>query len=163
MSKQFVCIWMFLAVANGLLVTACSAQEAQREAVKAPYADALVKQEMAAHPEIAFLGLHVTPPGKTNNLIVACSNPDKVGLVSTDADMVFAKPRQAKVFSKPGRNDYEVDLWFGDNAGRTLGMIVVHLNSSVVKNENGALQRARFIENELQKRISDRNDLFQSM
>ncbi len=108
---------MFLVVASGLLAAACFAEEPQREAVNAPYAAFLVKQEMAAHPEIVFLGLHATPPGKTNNLIVARRNPDKIGLVSTDADM----------------------------------------------DENGALRRAIVIQKELQKRISDRDQLFKAM
>lgn len=162
MSTHMARIASVAAIATGLLAAACFAQEA-REPVKAPYGDALVKQEMTAHPEIIFLGLHVTPPGRENNLIVACSNPDKIGLQSTAADMVFAQPHQAKVFSKPGRNDYEVDLWFGDKAGRTLGMLVVHLNSSAVKDENGALQCALRIQKELQDRIPDRDQLFKQM
>ena len=76
MSKQIVRVWIFLAVATGLFATACLAQEAQREPAKAPYADALVRQEMAAHLEIVFLGLRVSPPGKTHHLIVACSNSE---------------------------------------------------------------------------------------
>ena len=42
-------------------------------------------------------------------------------------------------------------------------MIVVHLNASAVKDENGALRRAIVIQKELQKRISSRDQLFEEM
>jgi hypothetical protein len=77
--------------------------------------------------------------------------------------LVFTQSHEAKVFSKPDRNDYEVDLWFGDKAGRTPGMMAVHLNSSAVKDENGALHRAFSIQKGLQDRISDRDELFKEM
>lgn len=115
---------------------------------------------MTAHPELKFIGLHVTPPGETDNLIIACSNPAKVGLVSTTQDMVFAQPGQAKVFSKPNRSDREVDLWFGDSAGQTLGMIVIHFDGPEIKSDDAALQRAQLIQQELQKQISSRDQLF---
>jgi hypothetical protein len=38
--------------------------------VKAPYAQSLVRKTANAHPELVFLGLHVMPPGKSDNVII---------------------------------------------------------------------------------------------
>lgn len=160
MSRITLKLTLVTSVVVGIMSVAC-AEEPPRKPVSAPYADHLVKQTMATHSELKFIGLHVTPPGEADNLIIACSNPAKIGLVSTDKDMVFAQPKQAKVFSKPNRTDREVDLWFGDSADQTLGMLVIHFDSPEIGTDDAALQRAQLIEQELQKQISSREQLFE--
>lgn len=77
----------------GVLVFAAAAlvgtaQEKDRFVpVKAPYAQSLVRKTANAHPELVFLGLHVMPPGKNDNVIIACTDESKIGKVSSTADM----------------------------------------------------------------------------
>jgi DNA-binding beta-propeller fold protein YncE len=137
-----------------------SVAEPARKSVNAPYADKLVKQLMAEHSDLKFIGLHVTPPGETRNLIIACPKPALIGKESSSSDMEFAQPNRARVISKPNVDDHEVDMWFGDSSGRTLGMLVIHLEGPGVTSDETALREARSIEKELQKQISSREQLF---
>jgi hypothetical protein len=134
--------------------------EEAREPISAPYAQMLVRAEMSQHPGLTFIGLHATPPGGKHNLIVACSNLEKIGLVSTQEDMIYAQTGRAKAFPKPQKHDFEVDLWFGDHENRTLGMIVLHMKDSTVTDQAGALKQASVIQKELQKRIANHDQLF---
>ena len=151
---------LFLAAA--LMSATADPQEPDRYVpVKAPYAQTLVRNTSAAHPEMTFIGLHVTPPGKPDNVIIACTDQSKIGRVSTELDMAIIKNKDTKVhFSKP-RNDYEVDQWFSDAAGDTLGMIVFHFAGASTKSEDDAVRFATAIRAELQKSIPNRERLFQ--
>src|SRR5207245_4149373 len=42
------------------------------------YAQALVDRTLAAHPEVLILGMHVTPPNRSENVILA-SNIGRIG------------------------------------------------------------------------------------
>jgi hypothetical protein len=58
------------------------AQEADRFVkVKAPFAERLVRSISASHPEMEFIGLHVTLPGQEDNAIIACTDSSKLGKV----------------------------------------------------------------------------------
>jgi hypothetical protein len=55
----------FLSIAAIVLAMPVMAQEADRYVpVKAPYAQNLVHTLMAAHPDMEFIGIHVTPPAR---------------------------------------------------------------------------------------------------
>jgi hypothetical protein len=137
-----------------------TAAEPARKVVSAPYADKLVRQLMAGHSDLKFIGLHVTPPGETRNLIIACPKPALIGKESSSSDMEFAEPSRARVISKPNVDDHEVDMWFGDASGRTLGMLVIHLEGPGITSDEIALREAQLIEKELQRQITSREQLF---
>src|SRR5256712_1786626 len=42
------------------------------------YAQRLVDQLAARHPELVRIGMHVTPPNKPDNIIIACNVPDRI-------------------------------------------------------------------------------------
>src|ERR1700730_14711405 len=54
--------------------------------VPAPYAQHLVDQMLAAHPEVVVLALHVTPPHGTENVIIA-SNIGRIGKKADEDDL----------------------------------------------------------------------------
>jgi len=150
-----------LMIALGFLAATASAQETDRYVpVKAPYAEMLVRSVTAAHPEMTFIGIHVTPPGKEDNVIIACTDPSKIGRVSTALDMEVVKTKGTKVHFNKAKNDYEVDQWFSDANGNTLGMIVYHFTGSHAKSEDDAVRLATAISADLRKSIPDRDQLF---
>src|SRR5260370_342428 len=55
------------------------------------YAQRLVDRIAASHPELNVLGLHVTPPNSSDNIIIACSNRSKVGKKSDPDDLDVMK------------------------------------------------------------------------
>jgi len=144
-----------------LLIGNAAAQEADRyEPVKAPYAQKLVQKAMAAHPEMLFIGLHAIPPGKTDNLIIACNDPAKIGKVSTSRDMELVKNKGTNVQFNEKHKYYEVDQWFGDSSGNVLGMVVYHIDAARASSEEDAGKRASAIRDELQAKIPNLERLF---
>jgi hypothetical protein len=161
MSKLMLKTILFFPIAAGLLAAPGFAQETDRYLpVKAPYAQSLVRKTMAAHPEMAFIGLHVIPPGRAENLIIACTDTSKVGKVSTDRDLEVVKTKGTKVQFNKARNYYELDQWFSDAAGNTLGMIVYHFAATRATSEQEAVKYATAIRVELQESIPNRERLF---
>ena len=152
---------ILLAVAGGWFAAPVFCQAERSVPVKAPYAQALVQKLMAAHPDLAFIGIHVVPPGQTDNLIIACTNPAKIGQVSTDRDMELVKSKATKVQFNKAHNDYEVDAWFSDASGEVLGMLVYHFSGTIATSEQDAVKRAAEIRSELQSSIPNRERLFQ--
>jgi hypothetical protein len=128
--------------------------------VKAPHAQKLVQEERAAHRELGFIGLHVTPPGKTDNLIIAYDELTKIGKVSTSRDMEVVQTKGTKVEFNKKHNYYEIDQWFGDADGNALGLIVFHISAAGTKDEADAVKHATLIRDELQSKIPSRARLF---
>lgn len=152
---------LFFPLTAGLLAAPACAQEADRFVpVKAPYAQSLVQKTMKAHPEMAFIGLHVTPPGQADNVIIACTDASKLGKVSTGRDLDVVKTKGTKVQLNKAGTDYEVDQWFSDAAGNTLGMIVYHFTTTRATSAEEAVKYATVIRAELQKSIPNRERLF---
>jgi hypothetical protein len=151
---------MILSAACGWFAAPVFSQTERFVPVKAPYAQSLVHKLMAAHPDLAFIGIHVTPPGQTDNVIIACTNPAKIGQVSSDRDMELVKTKSTKVQFNKAHNDYEVDAWFSDASGEVLGMLVYHFSGTVATSEQDAVNRATEIRTELQNDISNRDRLF---
>jgi hypothetical protein len=146
-----------------LLALPAFCQEADRFIpVKAPAAQRLVQKISANHPEMEFIGLHVTPPRKSDNVIIACTDSSKLGKVSTDRDMELVKAKDTKVQYNKAHNYYEVDQWFADSGGNTLGMIVYHFSAEHAKSEEEAVKLATNVRGDLQKRIPNLQSLFQN-
>ena len=67
----------------------------QAQGVHVPRAQQLIDTLLREHSEIQTIGLHVTPPGWTEDVNIACSKPGKVGKRSAAVDMEVEFNRQA--------------------------------------------------------------------
>jgi hypothetical protein len=157
---QLIAKTVLLSAICGWLATPAFSQEARFVPVNAPYAQSLVQKLMSAHPDLAFIGIHVTPPGGSSNVIIACTDPKKIGQVSSDKDMELVTAKATRVQFNKAHNDYEVDAWFTDGSGEVLGMLVYHFSGTVVTSEQDAVTRATGMRSELQNAIPNRERLF---
>jgi hypothetical protein len=128
--------------------------------VHVPHAQALIDALLKEHPEIQTIGLHVTPPGQTENVNIACSKLGKVGKRSAPIDMeVMATGKPSSRMANKGAFDIGVPI--GDAAGRKIGMIVVVLPAARAKDSADAMRQVLTIRDGLQSRITSLDALFE--
>ena len=90
----------------------------------APYAQKLVDEALAKHPEVLLLAIHATPPGH-KNLIVA-SNFGRIGKIGDDDDMRCIHTGKSNL--EVNGPHFEDELILQDAAGKTIGALGVVFN-----------------------------------
>ncbi len=90
-----------------LLLVSGSALFVSAQEGKKIYAQKLVDETLANHKEVVIMAMHVTPPGKTENVIIA-SNIGRIGKKADD--------------NKKG-DHFEVELVLQDQSGKTIGAV----------------------------------------
>ncbi len=114
---------------------------------------------MAKHPEMQTIGLHVTPPGLTESLNIACSKPGKVGKVSADIDTGVIASGKPSMRRTP-KGAFDMGLPISDAAGHPLGMVVIVIRETFTGDPDAAIKQARLIRDELQHQLPALPDLF---
>jgi len=135
-----------------LLPILCFCMPVLAQPVRAPHAQALIYELMTRHQEMQTIGLHVTPPGWTDNLNIACSKPGKVGKLSADVDIAVIESGKPSM-RRTEKGAYDMGLPLADAAGRALGMVVIVIRETFTKDPDAALKQAFAIRNELHDRI----------
>ncbi len=92
----------------------------------APFAQKLVDQALAKHPEVILLAVHATPPGH-KNLIVA-SNFGRIGKIGDDDDMRCIRTGKSNLEISEKGNHFEDELILLDASGKTIGALGVVFN-----------------------------------
>ncbi len=128
--------------------------------VQAPMAQQLVTSVMSAHPELRKLGLHATPPGSSDEVIVASNIPTKLRKKSSQADLEVERTRKpaAKVVTESGF--YDIALPLADKEGRPIGMTVMEMNLANASSQDDAILKAQAIESGLERQIPNAQALY---
>lgn len=92
----------------------------------APYAQKLLDQALAAHPEIILIAIHATPPGH-KNLIVA-SNFGRIGKIGDEDDMRCIRTGKSNLEISEKGDHFEDELVLQDADGKTIGALGVVFN-----------------------------------
>ncbi len=123
------------------------------------YAQQLVEELAARHPELVRIGIHVTPPNKSDNVIIACNQPERIGRKSDPEDLKAMRTGQPVVL-KEGKN-FDVTLPLHDAAGNTIGSIGLMFSPGADEQEADAARRARAMAREIEGRILSMGELFE--
>jgi len=92
----------------------------------APYAQKLVDEALAKHPEIILIAIHATPPGH-KNLIVA-SNFGRIGKIGDEDDMRCIRTGKSNLEISEKGDHFEDELIMQDASGKTIGALGVVFN-----------------------------------
>lgn len=92
----------------------------------APYAQKLVDEALAKHPEIILIAVHAAPPGH-KNLIVA-SNFGRIGKIGDEDDMRCIHTGKSNLEVSEKGNHFEDELVLQDESGKTVGALGVVFN-----------------------------------
>jgi iron complex outermembrane receptor protein len=89
----------------------------------APYAQKLVDEALAKHPEIILIAIHAQPPGH-KNLIVA-SNFGRIGKIGDEDDLRCIRTGKDNLEISEKGDHFEDELVMKDASGKTIGALGV--------------------------------------
>ena len=141
------------------------------------HAQKLVDEAMAKYPELVILSMHVTPPGKTDNVIIASSErpeshsrpsllhrrtqPAWIGKKSNADDELVIRSGKRNLEVNKAVNHIEVTLPLQDHSGKTIGAVGA-VFAYKVGDDKGRFNRVvEQIRDEWRAQISNRNSLFE--
>lgn len=124
------------------------------------YAQELVNQTLASHPELLVVAMHVTPPGDRENVIIA-SNIGRIGKKADAEDrrVIDTGETLAKVNRYGDR--FEVELVLHDASRRPIGALAIVFPYKAGDAPSKFEDRAGAIRDELAARIPDVASLMQ--
>lgn len=108
-------LMLMLAISAG--TTAAQTTPAPKPAI---FAQKLVDEALTKHPEVVIIAMHVTPPGKTENVIIA-SNIGRYGKKADEDDMRVINTGKDNLEVNKGGNHFEVEVALQDQSGKTIG------------------------------------------
>jgi iron complex outermembrane receptor protein len=98
-------------------VLAVSAQEDHKI-----YAQKLVDATLARHKDVLVMAMHVTPPGKTENVIIA-SNIGRIGKKADEDDLRVIETGKPNLEVNKKGDRFEVELVMQDQSRKTIGAV----------------------------------------
>jgi hypothetical protein len=125
------------------------------------YAQKLVDQTIAKHPELRQIGLHSIPPNSSDSMIIAINDPKKVGKKSDPDDLEVMKTGKPSVEIIDRKQIYDLGFPLLDRSGNIIGVAVMEIKLSAEKSKESALQRGKIIQEELRKEIPSKEKLFE--
>lgn len=152
-------IMVFKAV--GAKTTADAAPPAPLKFVSAPAAERLVMQTMSKYTCLNKLGIHAIPPSGSASVVIANGNLGKIGKETSEKD--FADIQSGATYCHPDEEGafFDMKLNMFDAAGRKIGMLVMEIPFSAVKDSADAIGLAERIRKEMSEQIPSLNALFQ--
>ena len=131
-----------------------------KEPVHAPAAQEIVLETLSNHPLLRRIGLHVTPPGGKDMILVANGNATRVGIHTSEGD--FAAVKSGKTYG-PRIADgefYNMKMPMFDAQGRRIGILVMEIACTDAASEQDAADQAESIRAEVEQKIPDLESLF---
>jgi iron complex outermembrane receptor protein len=148
---------MVLALGSAYAIAAGPLGKAADNAI---FAQKLVNEQMAKHPELVVLGLHAPKPGAKDSHMIA-SNLDRIGKEDDEDDLAVAKERKtilAPNMKDPGK--FEVAVPLKDASGKVIGSLSTVFKYTAGDDEVKMHQAALAIRDEVARKIPDVAALF---
>ncbi|MGH8263072.1 MAG: hypothetical protein ACRETU_11055 [Steroidobacterales bacterium] len=158
MTSSLACAATLLA---GLLSQAFAADTYGKAADNASYAQKLVNEVMAKHPELAVVGMHAPAPGRKESTMIA-SNLDRIGKADDEDDLAVAN--EHKTILAPNLKDpakFEVAIPLKDASGKVIGSLSTVFKYKAGDDELKMHAAALAIRDALAKRIASAGALFE--
>jgi hypothetical protein len=86
------------------------------------YAQKLLDETLAKHKDVVIMAMHVTPPGKTENVIIA-SNIGRIGKKADEDDLRVIETGKPNLEVNKKGDHFEVELVMQDQSGKTIGAV----------------------------------------
>jgi iron complex outermembrane receptor protein len=158
--------YSLLAAATAAVLSCASAAYALADpalgkaADNAIYAQTLVNEQMAKHPELLVLGMHAPKPGAKDSHMIA-ANLDRIGKADDEDDLAVAQERKtilAPNVKEPTK--FEVAVPLKDASGKVIGSLSTVFKYAAGDDEVKMHTAALAIRDEMAKRIPNVAALF---
>jgi hypothetical protein len=145
---------MLLLVFGSALIASRQGQEAKKI-----YAQKLLDETLAKHKEVVIMAMHVTPPGKTENVIIA-SNIGRIGKKADEDDLRVIETGKPNLEVNKKGDHFEVELVLQDQSGKTIGAVGIVFNYE--KGKEAEFQKnAKQIRDEMKQKTPTLAKLFE--
>jgi hypothetical protein len=125
------------------------------------YAQKLLDETLAKHPEVVIMAMHVTPPNKPDNVIIA-SNIGRIGKKADEDDMRVIETGKPNLERNKKGDHFEVELVMQDQAGKTIGAVgIVFMYKP--DNEAAFQKKAEEIRDEMRRQTPTLAKLFEQV
>jgi hypothetical protein len=122
------------------------------------YAQQLVDEVLTRHPEVLLIGLHVTPPGEADNVIIA-SNFGRLGKRADEDDLGVIRTGHSKAEPNAAKTRFAVELPLEDLEGNTIGALGLNFGYKDGDDRQSLERKAEAIRDELKRRTADAANL----
>ena len=130
----------------------------QTYSVPAPFAQKLVNDALAKHPEVLLLAIHATPPHHKN--VIVASNFGRIGKIGDDDDMRCIRTGKSNLEESANGKHFEDELVLQDSSGKTIGALGVVFNYSEGDDKAALTKIAEQIRDEMKAQLPTEAALF---
>ncbi len=125
------------------------------------YAQKLLDETLAKHPEVVIMAMHVTPPDKPDNVVIA-SNIGRIGKKADEDDLRVIETGKPNLEPNKKGDHFEVELVMQDQAGKTIGAVgIVFMYKP--DNEAAFQKKAEEIRDEMRRQTPTLAKLFEQV
>ena len=124
----------------------------------APFAQHLVDQALASHPEVILMAIHAAPPGHKN--VIVASNFGRIGKYGDEDDMRCIRTGKSNLEVNETGKHFEDELVLKDKAGKTIGALAVVVNYKAGDDKQAYDKLAVAIRDEMRQQIPNQEALF---
>lgn len=126
------------------------------------YAQKLLNDTLAKHKEVVIMAFHVTPPGQSENVIIA-SNIGRIGKKADEDDMRVIKTGTSNLEVNKAGNHFEDELPLLDQAGNRIGAVGIVFNYKAGDDKNKLARNAEQVRDEMREQIPSKEKLFEEV
>lgn len=148
-------------LATTLLAPSLLAQTAAPNAASPNYAQHLVDQTLAMHPDIAIMAMHVTPPNQKLNVIIA-SNIGRIGKPADADDMGVVNTGKPVLEVNKEGDHFEVEMPLKDVTDDTVGALSIVYPYTKGDDKAALAKKAEVVRDQLRRRIANAANLTQA-
>lgn len=124
------------------------------------FAQKLVDEALAKYKDVIILAMHVTPPGKTDNVIIA-SNIGRIGKKADEDDTRVIETGKPNLEVNKKGDHFEVELVIQDQSGKTIGAMGVVFMYKAGDDKAAFQKKAEELRDEMRQQIPSIEKLFE--
>ncbi len=125
----------------------------------APTAQKLLEETLAKHPEVIVMMMHVQPPNRAKNVVVA-SSMGRIGEIGDEDDMRCIRTDKSNLEINTAGTHFEDELTLKDRSGRIIGALGLVFNYKEGDDKTKLVAIAEQIRGELREHIPSKAFLF---
>lgn len=124
----------------------------------APFAQQLLEEALAKHPEVILIAIHAQPPGH-KNLIIA-SNFGRIGKIGDEDDLRCIRTGKSNLELNSTGKHFEDELVLLDSSGKTIGALGVVFNYKPGDDKVALAKIADEVRDEMKIKLPSKSALF---
>jgi len=124
----------------------------------APFAQKLVNEALAKHPEVLLLAVHATPPGHKN--VIIASNFGRIGKIGDEDDLRCIHTGKSNLEVSANGKHFEDELVLQDASGKTIGALGVVFNYKAGDDKAALESIAQQLRDEMKAQLPNQAALF---